>query len=472
MLRKTLLASAIAALLAAPAAQAAVTFVNGLAIPGDALDLSGGTNANAGRVGFFSDLYYDRARNAWWGVSDRGPGGGTLNYETRVQRFTLDVDHTTGAISNFRIAETVKFRTANGDAFNGIAPNPPGTLGRAFDPEGLVVNARTGHFYVSDEYGPSLYEFDRQGVFVRAFTNPENVIPKVGGSPNFAVAAPDTGRRANRGYEGLAISPDGTRLYAQLQSAQMDEGGANGINARIVVFDIATGTSTEQLAYRMEGTSQGRGTSGILALDADRFLVLERNNRGIGVDSDLASPNKKVFEISLAGATDVSGVTLTNASTAAGGTVTPVVKLDSDGDATNGLTPFIDLAADTLSALGNLVPEKWEGLTIGPRLADGRWLILAGTDNDYSVTQNGSSVQFDVYFDDAGNRLQRDLDSPTTLDGIEVGAVPAGYRLVPGVLHAYAADLPGFVAQVPEPSTWALMALGLVGLGAAARRRR
>lgn len=472
MLRKTLLAVAVATAFTAPAAHAAVSFVNGIAIPGDTLDVSGGTNANTGRVGFFSDLYFDRARGEWWGLSDRGPGGGVIPYAPRMQRFTLDVNAATGAISNFRIAETVIFKQANGSPFSGLLPNPTNQLGAAFDPEGLVVNAKTGHFYVSDEYGPSLYEFDRSGTFVRAFTNPANVVPKVAGVDNFAVGAPDTGRRGNRGYEGLAISPDGTKLYAQLQSAQMDEGAADGVNSRIVVFDIANGTSSTQLAYRMEGSSQGRGTSAIVALDEDRLLVLERNNRGLGVDSDPTPVNKKVFEISLAGATEVDGTPLTNASTVAGGPVVPVTKLDSDGNAANGLTPFIDLAANTLSELGNKVPEKWEGLTIGPKLADGRYLILAGTDNDYSVTQAGGSTQFDVYFDDAGNRIQRDIDSPTTLNGVEVGAVPDGYRLIPGVLHAYVADLPGFVAQVPEPSTVALMALGLIGAGAVARRRR
>ena len=65
------------------AADAAPTFVNGLAIPGSTGDTFG-TSVNDGRVGFFSDLYYDPNRNEWWGLSDRGLGGGTLNYDTCV----------------------------------------------------------------------------------------------------------------------------------------------------------------------------------------------------------------------------------------------------------------------------------------------------------------------------------------------------------------------------------------------------
>ena len=56
-----------------------------------------------------------------------------------MQRFTLNVNATTGAISNVQIQQTVILRDTGGTAFNGMAPATPGTLGRAFDPEGLVV---------------------------------------------------------------------------------------------------------------------------------------------------------------------------------------------------------------------------------------------------------------------------------------------------------------------------------------------
>ena len=87
----------------------------------------------------------------------------------------------------------------------------------------------------------------------------------------------------------------------------VNEGGGNGFCNRIVKFDTATGTAVAQFAYRMEAASQGRGISALVAVNANEFLVLERNNRGIGVGAEATPPNKKVFRISLAGATDVSG---------------------------------------------------------------------------------------------------------------------------------------------------------------------
>ena len=86
----------------------------------------------------------------------------------------------------------------------------------------------------------------------------------------------------------------------------LDEGGGNGVCNRIVKFDTETGKAVAQYAYQMEGSSQGRGISALVALNDHEFLVLERNNRGIGVGADARRPNKKVFRIDLDGAADVS----------------------------------------------------------------------------------------------------------------------------------------------------------------------
>ena len=423
-------------------------FVNGLALPGELRDKAADSKE---RVGYFSDIYYDPNLNEWWGLSDRGPGGGVLSYDTRVQRFTLDIDPVTGAISQFKIVETVLFKNKVGEAMNGLAPGAAldaSNLGNSFDPEGIVVNPATGTLLVSDEYGPSLYEFDRDGKLLRAFKTPESLKPtRADGSYNFDGDGV-IGRRTNRGFEGLAISPDGLHAYAILQSAIMNEGGSNGVCNRIVKFDTETGTAVAQYAYNMEASSQGRGISALVALNEDEVLVLERNNRGVGVGAEATPPNKKVFRINLAGAADVSGTLLSNDNCpAVGKTTSPF---------------FLDLAADTLAALGNKVPEKWEGLAIGPQLNDGSYLLLAGTDNDYSVTQNGSGTQFDVYFrfsdaDPYVSSIQCPIGKVTDCFYTTGGApatLTADHKLLPGVLHAYkvpAADLGFYDPPAAQP---------------------
>jgi hypothetical protein len=303
---------------------------------------------------------------------------------------------------------------------------------------------------ISDEYGPSVIEVNRTGQLVHRYPIPANLLPRndATGAVNYASDVGNSaGKRTNRGFEGLAISPDGRTLYAMLQSAMLDEGGGDGTINRIVSFDTRTAQPLAQFAYKMEGSSQGRGISALVALNNHEFLVLERNNRGLGVDANLASPNKKIFRIDTAGASDVSAINVATASPASFKTVTKQT------------IPWLDLALPStlnhpsLAALGGVSPEKWEGLTIGPRLNDGSYLMLAGTDNDYSVTQNGSSVQFDVYFKPvagSASRIQCDIGSFSNCieikaDGSPGTAVPtgfdfSGYRLIPGVLHAYKAS--------------------------------
>lgn len=463
------------------------TFVNGLTIDGGLLDRTRAPGANEGRFGFFSDLYYDPIRNEWWALSDRGPGGGVLNYQTRLQKFTIDVSRKTGQISNFQVRRTIKFTDPKGllsaptnpdadlIALNGLNPfalnGNVATLGRSFDPEGLVIHPKTGNFFISDEYGPSLYEFNRRGQLIRVFETPANLVPKLNGNTDYVAdrSALNAGRQDNRGFEGLAMTPDGKKLYTVMQDPLVNEpspnNGRNGRNLRMVVFDNDPDsptytTSIAQYAYQLElqsvvaqrildagGTAsstdprQGRnlGLSAIVALNDHEFLVLERDNRGLGVD-DPAGANvigsKRIFRINIAGATNIAALSLPDDGNLANANIIPVAKSEV----------FLDLAANTVLPNGKKA-EKWEGLTIGPRLNNNAFLLLTGTDNDYSVTQNGSNVQFDVYVDFHGNSVQRDLDQPTKLNGEEVGAVPDGYVLIPGVLHAYKAssvDLSGY----------------------------
>jgi hypothetical protein len=95
-------------------------------------------------------------------------------------------------------------------------------------------------------------------------------------------------------------------------------------------------------------------------------------------------------------------------------------------------------------------------MAIGPQLAGGRRLILLGNDNDYSVTQTGAGEQFDVYVDFAGHFARCVLDDPTQCEVNPAAtdlvidnpvALPDGFSLLPGVLHAYRAsttDLAGY----------------------------
>src|SRR5436190_23928071 len=90
----------------------AASLKNILIIAGAAVDKTPLNGARGGASvnrlgGFGSNIYYDRFANVFYGLTDRGPGGGTIRFATRVQKFTLDIDPVSGAASNFNLIATI-----------------------------------------------------------------------------------------------------------------------------------------------------------------------------------------------------------------------------------------------------------------------------------------------------------------------------------------------------------------------------
>jgi hypothetical protein len=392
----------------------------------------------------------------YYGLADRGPGGGVIPYQTRIQQFSLDVNEGTGAISNFVLKKTILL-TKDGKPFNGLNPKllngDSQNLGNSLDPEGLVI-APNGNFYISDEYGPSVLEFKPDGSFVRAFSIPLNLISKqADGTTNYVEGRSVivSGRQDNRGFEGLAISPDGSKLYGLLQAPLVNEGdkkdGRFSRNIRMVEFDTASGKSTAQFIYQTESISdinkripskdgyfkdnqQGRtiGISALIAINKKEFLVIERDNRGIGVDDPKAKKpvgSKRIYKIDITDATDVSNIILDGKSKLPK-IITPVKKSNNS---------FIDIAA-SLTKAKQPIYEKIKGVTFGPKLSNGDYALIVITDNDFSVTQNDSGTQLDVCT--SGKEVP--IDSPC----------PNGSTLVPTLLYSFRVNSPNYVRPTTQ----------------------
>jgi hypothetical protein len=266
-----------------------------------------------------------------------------------------------------------------------------------FDTEGMRVSNDGRSVFISDEYGPYVYQFDRlTGVRVRVFELPQSFFVKnlspVGATE---ISGNTSGRTANKGMEGLAITPDGRTLVGIMQNALIQdaaEGGQAANLLRIVTMDILTGRTTHQYAYLL---TAGSGVSEICALNDHEFLVDERDGHG-RANADKAKV-KQLFKIDLAGATDVSGMNGTEAAAVA------VPK-----------TLFVDLVK-SLTATGmsaSEIPAKIEGVAIGPDVKQrSEWVhtLWIANDNDFLETvadSNGNQIanpnQFFVFsFTDA-----------------------------------------------------------------------
>ena len=374
-------------LIPAGPARAVITYLGAGTIPANATDDTGliglledGTPGNrAGGMG--SAIAYSGSGNRFYMVPDRGPGDGTASWIDRIYQVQVAI---TPAGPNFTVTPTLGhaklFSNQAGVNFLGKSSAFDSTnlsVSLRLDPEGLRVSLSGATVFVSDEFGPFVYEFSLEtGRRLRSIAVPSKFLILHPNAINAAELPPTntSGREANRGMEGLAISPDGSKLYGLIQSPLLQDSALNasnnrvGTNCRLLEMNLSSG-KTREFLYQLSNASNG--ATEVLAINYHQFLVLDRDGRGL--NSGNTAQFKKIFKIDLAGATDISGVAiLPKTGTPVG--VTPVAK-----------SLFLDVLAAT-AIPGNQFPEKLEGIAFGPDLGDGRHVLVVSADNDFRAT--------------------------------------------------------------------------------------
>ncbi len=272
------------------------------------------------------------------------------------------------------------------------------------DGEGLVALS-DGTFWISDEYGPHIVHFNADGVEIgriNAFADDTR--------NTFTLPAEFANRRANRGMEGLAVTPDETTLVGIMQSTMYNPSSAVKVNdiVRIVTVNLTDGAVSQYL-YKQEKTQNSQ--SGIVALSNTEFVVIERDGSFYNEDT---SAMKHLYRIDISNATDIEQIVAAGDTTQddalglliAGKTLEEVA-LEADGWTTianAGIetiskTLLVDLVAET-----SYPHDKLEGL----------WLINDSTigvlnDDDFATWASGGVLE-QKYLDAGqtvidGNRL-------------------------------------------------------------------
>ncbi|EFC86350.1 esterase-like activity of phytase family protein [Parafrankia sp. EUN1f] len=266
----------------------------------------GGVTISGGAYG--SSVYpVPGSRNEFYGLTDRGPnvdGPGGVKIEP-IPSFAPKIGKFKLVDGRAVLEKTIPLRAADGTPYNGRVSTEASTGEtildlngntltadpNGYDPEGLVA-LRDGTFWISDEYGPYITHFDRDGKAI------ERLSPF-----NGALPAELANRMPNRGMEGLTITPDGTTLVGMMQSAlaqkDLTPKPATVTTLRIVTYDLRT-KATHEYLYLLDDPVRNVGAvSEITAIGNSRFLVTERDGN--------FEPGavKKIFAIDLFGATDV-----------------------------------------------------------------------------------------------------------------------------------------------------------------------
>ena len=329
-----------------PPAERAAAAANGVAGPAT------GPYFGAQPVQGFSSMV-PAQDGTWWALADNGYAwrGNSADFQLVIFR----VDPRWGDAGGPRLIESVVLRDpdrlipwtivcdpAHGSrlpdlSFNALPAPPPACGGEQaarvltgfdLDPESLV-RAPDGTFWVSEEFGPFLLHVAADGRLLE----PPVQVPGVRSPQNPFLDLADRSRperptlASSRGFEGMAISPDGGTLYALLEGAVA---GDDAQDLRIYVYRVAERAFTGAfLRFRLELPSQTvnlaalTDTAGtrvypdavappagpvaigeLKAVNGHQLLVIERDNIG---DDERAPRHKKVFLLDTARAAENGG---------------------------------------------------------------------------------------------------------------------------------------------------------------------
>jgi myo-inositol-hexaphosphate 3-phosphohydrolase/phosphodiesterase/alkaline phosphatase D-like protein len=353
------------------------TFATGLIPTGAAGKIDGGDVP----LGGLSGVTYDAAKNQYYAISD------DRSSNARFYTFTLNP-----VTNDVTFTNVIQLKDASGKPF---ALN-------SLDPEGIALT-KNGTVFISSEgeanpavgrvSNPFIREFSlTTGLEVRALPVPKKFLPVVvDTNSNNLVDTGDTqtaGVRNNLAFESLTIAPNQKTLFTATENALFQDGVVanvtTGSRSRIVQYNLVSGQPEKEYLYITEPVAVApnpatefatNGLVDLLAID-DRgtLLAVERSFATGAVGTVKNTGNTiKIYEITLQGATDISfNDSLTSLTSQQLAAIAPVQK--------RLLLNLDDLALPTGT-------DNIEGITFGPKLADGRQSIVLVSDNNFSATQ-------------------------------------------------------------------------------------
>jgi hypothetical protein len=338
-------------------------------LPAETRDANGDT---VGGIG--SGIVYDAKNDVFLMISDRGPGDGTLPYRPRIAVLKLPQE---GETLRPQLVETIILKDEKGRAMTGLIPDDPDAElpmmkdGRTcIDPEAIAL-AKDGRLFITDEYGPFFYEFQRDGTMVRRIALPAEFQPReASGKLNYTDKAElVSGRAINQGPEGMCLLPDEKHAALIFQSASVQDGGKPSGATKVLILDLASGKPTALYRYALSPDEAGvkakkLSVNDLVALDDKRFLVLERD--GIGRDGAKDFQPSTYKTVWLADATQATDLLQAKPEAAA----TPMAK-----------TLLLNLA--TLVQDPNTLAAKWEGIVVVPPSDDKQLTLIMTADNDF-----------------------------------------------------------------------------------------
>jgi len=368
------------------------------------------------RVGGISDLFHaGTAADGTihlWGITDRGPNGfvekpssdgspakplRTLpvpTFQPLLLKLALEAPAAAGKPGTLRVVDVKPIATADGGPASGrpaVAPprskpmvDPATAQPLPIDPDGLdtegLAPAAGGGFWIAEEYVPSLLRLTADGRMVRRIV------------PIGAVLGDGDGRRAgceivealpevclrradNRGFEGLAQSPDGSRLFTMLQSPPEPLAGAteeDAVHVPLLVLDPVKGLPLAEYRYRLG--EPGEKPTDLVAADGKISALSATGNDTLLVLEQSATASR-LYEVKLGPVARPAASTVATASKRLVADLAPLAPIFN-----------AELNRGASGAPGKLSDLKFEGLAL---LAPG--VVAIVNDNDFDMDAAGAA---------------------------------------------------------------------------------
>jgi sugar lactone lactonase YvrE len=198
--------------------------------------------------GVGSDLWRasDDPAGEFWTITDRGPNG-QIKVDDKNRR-TFPVPDFTPLILQVKtdgeavtILDEIGIVGQSGKPVTGLSnqeghdekPYEYDAQGELdYNPSGLdtegIVRTATGDFWIVDEYSPSILHVDPTGKVVERFVPKGLDLTGADYPVTEALPAIYAMRKGNRGFEGIALAPDGKTVYVVLQSPLSNPDGDTG----------------------------------------------------------------------------------------------------------------------------------------------------------------------------------------------------------------------------------------------------
>ncbi len=319
-----------------------------------------GTMFQNTEVGGLSSIVYDDRTGLYYAIAD---DRSQIN-DARYYTIAIDVSDSSLDDGDVQFVRVTTILDENGQPF------APGSL----DPEGIALTAR-GTLFISSEgsagatppINPFIKRFARNGR-----QHGEMVIPD-----KFLPDGSTVGVRNNLAFESLVFTPNYEYLVTASENALAQDGPASNVGqgsmSRILLYNFHTRQPAHEFVYMVGEVPDvpdpvdAFRTNGLVELlpidNSGNFLAMERAF-SVGKGNTVG-----VYEIGLADATDVSDYD---------------DLYDEDTETAVSLTPVSKRLLFDIEDDFGIEPDNLEGMTFGPMLPDGRYLLIIVSDNNFN----------------------------------------------------------------------------------------